>query len=423
MTKIIKSTAVYTIFIFLFVNSQMSFADDCSFYDDFNDGNYDGWTVIYGTWVVNGYGYNGDGGYLKTTSASGSDRLIRANTSAGFGTYEYYALIDGFDYYDSIIRINFQDDSNYVHVKLHVPGDSRDRISVWKDGVRTILTEVSEGLTFGSWAHVKIERLLDGVINVYIDGNLHMTAKETLVTAPGDIAFSGWGNVCFDNICYTPAGDFDVDAEPEGAKVEWYLGLLGTATYNVTVSSENCYSGTVNLSATGFPVGYRRHYFDPNEVVTVSPRSSATVKLVIGITSRTPVGDYTLTISGDNGDKIHSDDVILEVERPTRGRGPFVTKDGLVPGEFILSQNYPNPFNPETRISYQIPSIEGQDIQHVTLKVYDTLGREVQTLVDENKKAGYYTTILDGNDVASGVYFYRLEAGDFIQTRRMLLLK
>ena len=86
--------------------------------------------------------------------------------------------------------------------------------------------------------------------------------------------------------------------------------------------------------------------------------------------------------------------------------------------QFHLEQNYPNPFNPSTKIKFQIPSSND-----VSLKVYDVLGREVRTLVNENLQAGSYETTFDASGLASGVYFYQLHAGEFTQTKRLLLLR
>ncbi|MCL6495819.1 MAG: T9SS type A sorting domain-containing protein [Ignavibacterium sp.] len=89
-----------------------------------------------------------------------------------------------------------------------------------------------------------------------------------------------------------------------------------------------------------------------------------------------------------------------------------------LPIEFKLFQNFPNPFNPNTRIAYSIP----QDVQ-VTLKVYDLLGNEIQTLVDEPQQQNYYEVQFNAENLSSGVYFYQLKAGDFIQTKKMVLLR
>ena len=85
---------------------------------------------------------------------------------------------------------------------------------------------------------------------------------------------------------------------------------------------------------------------------------------------------------------------------------------------FVLQQNYPNPFNPTTAISYEL-SANG----FVTLKVYDVLGRLVRTLVDKVEQAGSYSVTFSASGLASGVYFYRLQAGSYSQTPKLMVLK
>jgi hypothetical protein len=85
---------------------------------------------------------------------------------------------------------------------------------------------------------------------------------------------------------------------------------------------------------------------------------------------------------------------------------------------FELEQNYPNPFNPGTTIKYKLPQAS-----LVNLKVYNVLGQEVATLVDESQPAGIHAVQFDGSGLSSGVYFYRLSAGDFVQTRKLMLLR
>jgi hypothetical protein len=89
-----------------------------------------------------------------------------------------------------------------------------------------------------------------------------------------------------------------------------------------------------------------------------------------------------------------------------------------LPKEFALYQNYPNPFNPRTKISWLLP-VSSQ----VALKVYDILGNEIRTLVSEYKQAGKYETEFNAEILPSGVYFYRLQAGSFVKTKKMLLIK
>jgi len=92
--------------------------------------------------------------------------------------------------------------------------------------------------------------------------------------------------------------------------------------------------------------------------------------------------------------------------------------EGNIPNQFNLSQNYPNPFNPLTKINYSIP--KGTN---VSIRIYDILGRLVRTLVNEFREAGTYNINFDGSNLSSGVYFYRIEAGDFVESKKMVLIK
>jgi hypothetical protein len=95
-----------------------------------------------------------------------------------------------------------------------------------------------------------------------------------------------------------------------------------------------------------------------------------------------------------------------------------VVEVGTAPKNFSLSQNYPNPFNPGTTIEFALPKST-----RATLRVFDLLGREVATLVDENLAVGVHRMEWNAGGVSSGVYLYRLHAGDFVQTRKLLLLR
>ncbi len=95
-----------------------------------------------------------------------------------------------------------------------------------------------------------------------------------------------------------------------------------------------------------------------------------------------------------------------------------VSQAPATPNDFDLSQNYPNPFNPSTTISYKLSAVG-----YVTLKVYDVLGREVETLVNRKQNPGSHTVTFDASKLPSGVYFYRLIAGSFVETKKMVLIK
>ena len=88
------------------------------------------------------------------------------------------------------------------------------------------------------------------------------------------------------------------------------------------------------------------------------------------------------------------------------------------PLTFSLMQNYPNPFNPTTTISWQAPAASWQ-----ILKIYDVLGKEIATLVNEERPAGSYKMSFDASDLTSGIYFYKIQIGSYIQVKKMVLLK
>lgn len=92
--------------------------------------------------------------------------------------------------------------------------------------------------------------------------------------------------------------------------------------------------------------------------------------------------------------------------------------ESIVPSEYALMQNYPNPFNPSTKITYQIPRSV-----HVNLEIFNQLGQSISTLVNEFKASGSYEVSFNSMEIPSGVYFYRLRAGDFSETKKMLLIR
>ena len=96
-----------------------------------------------------------------------------------------------------------------------------------------------------------------------------------------------------------------------------------------------------------------------------------------------------------------------------------------LPSHFTLEQNYPNPFNPSTKIRYSIPASlnPSQGVTLTQLKIYDILGKEVAALVNKNQQPGNYEVNFDASNLASGVYFYQLKAGNFEQVKKMVLLR
>jgi len=126
--------------------------------------------------------------------------------------------------------------------------------------------------------------------------------------------------------------------------------------------------------------------------------------------------DVSFTDS-DNGTAVGMCGRIL---RTTNGGVSFVEEEEIVeiPTNFYLNQNYPNPFNPSTKIRYSVPQSS-----NVVIKVFDILGNEIETLVDEHKQTGTYELTWYAENLPSGVYFYQLKADSFVETKKMVLLK
>lgn len=163
------------------------------------------------------------------------------------------------------------------------------------------------------------------------------------------------------------------------------------------------------------PTQFRKDTLSTNDVIILS----------------NPTGidfSWRVTFNGDNSSNIpNAGDTLyiytlkgLSIFDTIRVHGLTVGVENTpnIPLNFSLFQNYPNPFNPSTKINYSLAGLS-----KVSLKVYDILGREVVTLVSEEKSAGRYEVNFNASSLASGVYFYQLKAGDFVQSKKMILVK
>lgn len=185
----------------------------------------------------------------------------------------------------------------------------------------------------------------------------------------------------------------------------WYPGRathihfkirLNASTY---VTSQFCFMDSINNTIYATPLYSGR---GPN------PTTNALDGIFHNANPQYLVMDVTPNTSGG-----YDGNYTIGINSPTGINEPSINAEG-----YSLGQNYPNPFNPSTKIMYTIPVS-----QHVKIQMYDGFGREVHTLVDKNHQAGTYEIKFDGTNFASGYYFYKLTAGNFVQTKEMLLLK
>lgn len=203
------------------------------------------------------------------------------------------------------------------------------------------------------------------------------------------------------------------------------LAINQAATYTVTISGGPLSRGGTNIAASGgnlLPIsGDLRK--ESNELTHTSPKIPTAGQVTFQFTYTAPSssGKQTLFANGNSvnfngsnsGDQWNfAANKIITVVQPTG------IEDNISINSFKLMQNYPNPFNPSTVIKWQSPISSQQ-----SLSVYDVLGNELAVLVDEWKEAGAYSIKFEAENLPSGIYFYKLTIGSFVETKKMMLLR
>ena len=168
----------------------------------------------------------------------------------------------------------------------------------------------------------------------------------------------------------------------------------GTATLNITGITSDSTAFTVSRASFNIPAGG----FD-TVAITFRPTQIRTYASTLRINGNAPSSPMTVALSGV-------------------GQNPNSIGEEGVPTTYELSQNYPNPFNPTTLIRYQIPAAA-----HVTMRMYNLIGQQVAELVNETQGVGRYQVTLDASSLPSGMYFYRISAGSFTETKKLTLLR
>jgi hypothetical protein len=214
-------------------------------------------------------------------------------------------------------------------------------------------------------------------------------------------------------IYYRNATVLSVNGNLTGININVFRMTLGTTSNSV--------NGEVNSAAPVAPLKYANVYVkNGNTFVGYKTTASDGIYHINSI----PTG--TLKIIADrigyksdsttvNITRSNIDSVNFYLTKLSIGIEPVSTE---IPDKYLLYQNYPNPFNPATNIRYQL-----KENSFVTLKIYNLLGKEIATLVNENQKAGIYETTFKADNLPSGIYFYRIAAGDFSETKKMILIK
>ncbi len=192
-----------------------------------------------------------------------------------------------------------------------------------------------------------------------------------------------WIHSFFNTVNWTtPGGDFSGTASSSVG-----IGNIGVYTFNSTSTLVSDVQGWVQNSSTNFGWVIKGDEVDPKSMKVIDSRENTA-------TGNRPV--LVVKYSGSTG----------------------VQDRAITPGIFSLQQNYPNPFNPSTTIRYSVPAAGV-----VSLKVFDLLGKEIATLVNETKAQGSFSREWDASGLPSGMYFYRLQSGNHVSTKKLLLTK
>ncbi|MGB5531068.1 MAG: T9SS type A sorting domain-containing protein [Ignavibacteriaceae bacterium] len=324
-------------------------------------------------------------------------------------------------YYNSVYAITYTDTSLAVIDQLNLGSPFTMDVAIGPDGTVFVATQ-SGGIFAFSFTLSTSFTLLDQINDpITVDG-IAVGPDSIIYVAGRNDGFYAFS--FYDDSTFTQLDNIDV-----------------SQAWNVTVGSDGTVffangniGGLLVYTFNGVSFDSVTNWMDPMGAFDVAVASDGTIFLansLDGLRAFTFDGS-TLTNTAHIDPGSNTRDVAIGIDgvifTANFGSGWYAfTYDAvtssennydLIPDEFQLFQNYPNPFNPSTKISWQSPIGS-----HQTLKIYDLLGNEVATLVDENLPAGNYDIDFDASGLASGIYFYQLKSGNYFQSKKMLLLK
>ena len=380
--------------------------------------------------------------YMRTSYGPfGYTYALKYSTVLGdtaIGEHTYYKITDFFDYIryskcDNKLYIRWND-SDYVHIDFNMPDGTFYQIfSQWHSYI-SVYAEAGEhnllyqNRNYGGYLYIGPNN--DGYQIIFTDSigmsydrsaGFHFDDTRKIIEA---IVYDSSGIPIYFNDYHQP--DFLITPITEISSADFNLNFQITHHYTRLPSVPGLTSGVDFIDS----VRMYSFYCRKDSIINNSP--------ITPIHNLVPVNcDYLISIQIDtllmkegfvfNYRFWAKDKGIIPEFSSSPDSGYYqcvwdtptnIEDEDIFVNPFSLSQNYPNPFNPSTKIKYSVPQSS-----IVLLKVFDVLGDEIATLVDEEKPAGTYEVEFDGNGLTSGLYFYRLQAGSFVATKKMLLMK
>ena len=371
------------------------------FTDSFGAGGYDVWLIKTddsgdALWTKTFGGSDREGGYSVQQTTDGGYIITGYTKSFGAGGYDVW-LIKTDDSGDTLLTKTFGGSDS----------DRGNSVQQTNDGGYIIT-----GDTFGAgvsdvWL-IKTDASGDALWTKTFDGDLHDCGFSVQQTTDGGYIITGHTGWDWGFGSYFDVWLIKTDASGDTLWTKTFGGASGVG-YSVQQTTDGGFiiaaSVFLNYPASSYARLIKTNTFGDTLWTKTFGGASGDSRSV----QQTTDGGYIIT--GQIGS-----DVWLIKTAPD----PSDIKQNIdiIPLDFFLHQNFPNPFNPVTTIRYQIP-----ELNFVTLKVYDVLGNEITTLVNEKKQAGTYEITWHAEGLPSGVYFYQLRAGNFVETKKMILMK
>jgi hypothetical protein len=341
------------------------------------------YTIIYALWDEEEQGLVGSAYYAQQAALAGDsirgvinlDMIAWDSDNDDFAEIHTRSVGNSYDIKDKMVDVNATYNIGLT-LQINDPGTTlSDHASFWSNGYGAVLL-IEDWQDFNPYYHTTNDK-----VQYFNQPYYHKMSRLALGTVATLAEIT-------DNIPVELAS-FSAVALNDGVKLEW------------TTASE--------LNNNGFKI--ERSLNNQAEFVTIG--------FVEGNGTTTATNNYSYT---DRLELAGTRSVFYRLKQidydGTFSYSNVVSIDVNIPNGFVLNQNYPNPFNPSTKISYSVVS----DV-FVSLKVYDFLGREVTALVNETKVPGIYEVIFDASNLPSGTYFYTLSAGDYVSTKKMILLR
>ncbi len=344
---------------------------------------------------TNGYSYLCDGGLWIGCNVSGENRVMQReyNRNDWYRTIGTpYTLAPGVSDQDGDVTYDDQHAiSTPIGLQVHQQSyqwsaSSRDDFIIFK---YTIMNQGTNGtlndIFVSSWLDADVSLQTEASKNkVGYDSQRHLLYMYNELNLPSGyfgVRLLGIGNTPHTVNCYM------IGADPLDDSERYQMMTTGNIIVPTSVDDYRFL-----LTASPFSLAPQNSY-------------SVAYGIVLGD------GLSELQTNADTMEAIYNSKIVTSVDEEQ-------AENRLIPKSFALQQNFPNPFNPSTKITYAIPNIS-----FVRLAVYDILGKEVATLVKNNCAPGIYSVIFDASKLPSGAYFYRLQAGSFSETKKLLLIK